>query len=106
MGTNALAMHCHQYPETPMNDFQLQIYSREKKAFDGQVVSIIVPALGGKLGVQAHHAPLVALLGVGELWIRKADGGEQTFRLSGGFLEVARNVATLLVDELHETPGD
>lgn len=83
-----------------MNDYQLQIYTQAKKAYDERVVSIIVPGADGKLGVWAHHAPLVALLGPGDLWIKKKDGEEQSFKLSGGFLEVVHNVATLLVDEM------
>jgi F-type H+-transporting ATPase subunit epsilon len=85
-----------------MNDFRLQIFSQEKKALDERVVSIVVPGADGYLGVQANHAPLVALLGAGKLWIRKGDGQELNYRLSGGFLEVVHNVATLLVDSLHE----
>jgi F-type H+-transporting ATPase subunit epsilon len=88
-----------------MNAFQLQIFSQEKKAFDEQVVSIVVPGADGYLGVQANHAPLVALLGEGKLWIRKNDGKELNFHLSGGFIEVVHNVATLLVDELGEVSG-
>lgn len=86
-----------------MTEFKLQIYSQEKMAFEGNVVSIIVPASTGKLGVLANHAPLVALLGEGELLVKSRDGQERTFLLSGGFLEVRDNVATLLADSLTET---
>jgi len=83
-----------------MNAFRLQVYTQEKKAYDGQVVSIVAPGVDGFFGVQAHHAALVALLGRGKLWLRREDGQEETFQLDGGFLEVARNVATLLADRI------
>jgi F-type H+-transporting ATPase subunit epsilon len=83
-----------------MNAFRLQVYSQEKKAYDGQVVSIIVPGADGFLGVQAHHAALVAVLGRGKLWLRREDGQEETFQVEGGVMEVARNVATLLADRV------
>ena len=83
-----------------MNAFRLQVYSQEKKAYDGQVTSMIAPGADGFFGVQAHHAALVALLGRGKLWLRREDGQEETFMLEGGFLEVARNVATLLADRI------
>ena len=86
-----------------MNEFRLQIYTREKMAYDGPVVSIVVPGAMGHLGVQANHAPLVALLGAGRLWLRKKDNAEQTFHVSGGFLEVRDNAATLLVDRLENS---
>lgn len=81
-------------------DYQLQIITQEKKVFDGRVTSIIVPAATGYLGVLAHHAPLVALLGKGELTVRPATGEEIRVQVSGGFLEVQNNLATLLVDSL------
>ena len=79
--------------------FRLQIYTQEDKVFDDAVESIVVPAETGYLGVLAHHAPLVATLGEGNLTIRTGDEVAE-HRLQGGFLEVRDNVATLLVDRL------
>lgn len=81
-----------------MSRFKLQIYTQERKVFEGQVSSIVVPAATGYLGVLADHAPLVALLGKGRLTIK--DGGGQSFPIEGGFIEVRRNVVTLLVDKI------
>jgi len=82
-----------------MADFRLQIVTTERVVYDDTVTSIVVPGGRGYLGVLAHHAPLLTTLGAGELTIRK---GQQTqlYRISGGFLEVNRNVATLLADSL------
>ena len=54
-----------------MADYQLKIYTQEKKVFEGAVTSLIVPGSEGYLGVLANHAPLLALLGQGKLTIRK-----------------------------------
>lgn len=86
-----------------MADYQLQIITQEKKVFDGRVTSMVVPAATGYLGVLAHHAPLVALLGRGELTIRPTAGDELRVQVSGGFLEVRNNLATLLVDSMEGT---
>ena len=86
--------------------YQLQIITQEKKVFDGPVVSIVVPAVTGYLGVLAHHAPLVALLGEGRLTIRTPRGEEHHVQLKGGFLEVQNNLATLLSDEGLRLYGD
>jgi len=80
--------------------FQLQIFTQEKKVFDEQVVSLIVPAASGYLGVLAHHAPLVALLGEGTLTIKNPPGEDRLVHVAGGFLEVRDNVATMLVDAM------
>lgn len=79
--------------------YKLQVFTQEKKVFEGDVVSIIVPGEDGYLGVLAHHAPLVSTLGEGKLTI-KTISGEEHYRVTGGFLEVHENLATLLVDDL------
>ncbi|HOE97866.1 MAG TPA: F0F1 ATP synthase subunit epsilon [Candidatus Sumerlaeota bacterium] len=84
-----------------MADFQLQIYTQVRKVFEGRVESIIVPAETGYLGVLAHHAPLLATLGDGKLTVRD-HMGERYYHVTGGFLEVRDNVATLLVDSLED----
>ena len=82
-----------------MADFHLQIYTQEKKVFEGAVTSIIAPGEDGYFGVLASHAPLVGVLGAGKLTIRQ--GSQTTEReLSGGFLEVHANQAVILADSL------
>jgi F-type H+-transporting ATPase subunit epsilon len=82
-------------------EYQLQIFTQEKKIYDGAVVSIIVPGADGYLGVLANHAPLLAALGKGKLTV-KTNAGQSEYMIAGGFLEVRNNVATLLVDRLVE----
>ena len=88
-----------------MNPFKLQIYTQEKKAFDAEVVSLMLPGEDGSLGIWANHAPIVAALGEGKLWFKQRDGNETTYRVSGGFLEVHGNVATVLIDDMKPAEG-
>lgn len=82
-----------------MADYQLEIFTQEKKAFSAQVTAITLPGEDGYLGVLAHHAPLITVLGSGKLTVRQ--GTQITeFHLSGGFLEVHDNVATILTERL------
>ena len=64
---------------------QLEIVTPERLAFSDTVDAVVVPGSEGELGVLPHHAPLVSLLGVGELRIRKG-GQEESFAIVGGFL--------------------
>ena len=83
-------------------EYQLQIFTQEKKIYDDRVTSIIVPGADGYLGVLANHAPLLAALGEGKLTV-KTNTSQSEYKIAGGFLEVRDNVATMLVDRLVET---
>lgn len=66
---------------------QLEIVTPEKLAYAETVDSVQLPGIEGELGVLPGHAPLVSMLGVGELRIRKG-GVEESFAIVGGFLQV------------------
>jgi F-type H+-transporting ATPase subunit epsilon len=80
-----------------MAEFRLQIVTPERVVFDGSVISIIAPGALGYLGVLAHHAPLLTTLGEGKFTVRRSDRIEE-YLISGGFLEVRDNIASLLTD--------
>ncbi len=81
-----------------MATFHLSIVTPEETVFDETVTSIIVPGAKGYLGVLAHHAPLISPLVPGKLTIQLQNGDEIIMAISGGFLEVAGNRATILAD--------
>jgi F-type H+-transporting ATPase subunit epsilon len=85
--------------------FQLVLLTPEKTVLDREVVSIIAPGSEGFLGVLAHHAPLITGLVPGPLAITYAAGRKGVFFLSGGFLEVSHNRATILADAV-ERPDE
>jgi len=49
------------------------------------------------LGILNNHAPLVTTLKEGQVLVR-AEGGEQTFDVNGGSVEVLNNVVTVLAE--------
>jgi len=65
----------------------LEIVTPERLAYSDTVDAVNLPGIEGELGVLPHHAPLVSMLGVGELRIRKG-GAEESFAIVGGFLQV------------------
>ena len=75
----------------------LEIVTPERLAFSEEVDSVQVPGVEGELGILPHHAPLVSLLGVGELRIRKG-GTEELFAVAGGFLQVRPDKVVVMAE--------
>lgn len=65
----------------------LDIVTPERLAFSEEVDSVQVPGIEGELGILPHHAPLVSILGVGELRYRRG-GTDESFAIAGGFVQV------------------
>ena len=75
----------------------LEIVTPEKLAYEDDVDMVLVPGIDGELGILPHHTPLVSLLGVGELKIRKG-GGEESFAIAGGFLQVRPDKVVVMAE--------
>ena len=78
--------------------FQLSIVTPEKVVFEGQVVSLLLLGMEGYLGVLSNHAPLITALQPGRIEFQDDQDKIQIFSVSGGFVEVSGNRATLLAD--------
>jgi F-type H+-transporting ATPase subunit epsilon len=85
--------------------FRLNVLTEEKAVLDEVVHSIIAPGTEGYLGVLRNHAPLVTELQPGKLTVTRLDRQSQDYAVSGGFLEVRSNTATLLADALEPAHG-
>lgn len=74
---------------------QLQIVSADRSLVNEPVDEVEVPGSEGYFGVLPGHAPLLALLGAGELWYRV--GQERHYlAVAFGFAEVLPDRVTLL----------
>ena len=76
---------------------QLEIVTPERLAYEDEVDSVVLPGVEGEIGVLPHHAPLVSMLGVGELRIRKG-GEEESFAIVGGFLQVRPDKVVVMAE--------
>jgi F-type H+-transporting ATPase subunit epsilon len=81
--------------ETP---FIFRLVTPQKLLLETAVVSLTAPGSEGYLGVLAHHAPLITMLKPGRLSVRTPEGRTIRFAVTGGFLEVSRNRASVLAD--------
>src|SRR6478735_8946469 len=75
----------------------LEIVTPERLAYSDEVDMVLVPGSEGELGILPHHTPLVSLLGVGELKIRKG-GSEEIFAIAGGFLQVRPDKVVVMAE--------
>jgi F-type H+-transporting ATPase subunit epsilon len=75
----------------------LEIVTPERLAYSDIVDSVQLPGSEGELGVLPHHAPLISMLGVGELRIRKG-GQEESFAIAGGFLQVRPDKVVVMAE--------
>ncbi len=74
---------------------RLEIVTPVKKIFSEEVEFVVAPGSFGELGILPDHAPLVSDLKIGILRY-KQEGQERKVAISGGFLEVKNNKATVL----------
>ena len=78
--------------------FTFRLVTPQRLLLEAEVTSLQVPGSEGYLGVLAHHAPLITALRPGRLDVRDTKGTMQSYAVSGGFLEVSGNRATVLAD--------
>lgn len=65
----------------------VSVISPEATLFEGDADAVVAPAFDGEVGILTGHAPMMTLLGKGELRLKTA-AGRQAFAVEGGFLQV------------------
>ncbi|HZW01991.1 MAG TPA: F0F1 ATP synthase subunit epsilon [Candidatus Deferrimicrobium sp.] len=75
----------------------LEIVTPERLAYADEVDAVFCPGVEGELGVLPHHAPLLSMLGLGELRIRKG-AQEEFFAIAGGFVQVRPDKVVIMAE--------
>ena len=77
---------------------RVSVISPAGVGWEGEAEAIVAPAYDGQVGILYGHAPMMVLLGEGELRLRS---GQQTrrFQVARGFLQVVENEVTVLAEE-------
>ncbi|HSW43755.1 MAG TPA: F0F1 ATP synthase subunit epsilon [Patescibacteria group bacterium] len=76
---------------------QLEIVTPERRVYADTVDSVTLPGSEGELGILPRHAPLLSLLGAGELRVRKS-GTEESFAIVGGFVQVRPDKVVVMAE--------
>jgi F-type H+-transporting ATPase subunit epsilon len=79
----------------------VSVISPERVLFEGEVASVVAPAYDGEVGILPQHAPMMTLLGSGEL--RLGPGGSAgRFKVEGGFLQVVQDHVRVVTEKATE----
>jgi F-type H+-transporting ATPase subunit epsilon len=77
---------------------KLEIVTAERLVLaDDNIDMVVAPSVDGEVGILPHHAPLIAVLQIGELRVKKG-ADEQSIVVAGGFMEVLDDKVTILAD--------
>ena len=76
----------------------VDIVSAERELFSGLAEMVFAPAVMGEVGIAPRHAPLITRLTPGEIRLKRPEGQEESFYVSGGMLEVQPHMVTVLSD--------
>jgi F-type H+-transporting ATPase subunit epsilon len=75
----------------------VSVISPEASLYEGDATSVVAPAFDGEVGILTGHAPMVTLLGKGELRV-EGGGGARKFTIEGGFLQVVNNQVRVVTE--------
>jgi F-type H+-transporting ATPase subunit epsilon len=76
---------------------KVSVISPEAVLFEGESDSVVAPAYDGEVGILTGHAPLMALLGEGEL--RLGGGAARRFAVKGGFMQVLNDNVRVVTEK-------
>ncbi len=80
---------------------KVSLISPEQVLFEGDVDSVVAPAFDGEVGLLTGHAPMLTLLGSGELRLVQGKVTNR-FNVEGGFLQVVDNAVRVVTQRASE----
>ena len=76
----------------------VDIVSPTGSVFKGEVARVRAPGVQGTFEILHNHAPMIAAIELGPLFITLSNGDRVAFATSGGFVEVLNNTVTVLAE--------
>ena len=84
----------------------VRVVSPDRIVFEGEASAVTAPAWDGYVGILCGHAPMLTLIGSGEMTIDRPGGGSDTFYVAAGVLKVERDRVTLLTEYAGDEPPE
>ena len=82
----------------PSQSVRLVLVTPEVTLLDEQVAALRFPLHDGQIGILPGRAPMIGRVGYGELKVTRLDGGESSYFVDGGFVQVKAEAVTILTD--------
>ena len=84
-----------------MPSFSVSVVTQVKKILEQEAGYLRLRTSEGDIGILPNHAPFVAELSMGKMEIESPNKDRRDiYFLSGGFLEISDNQATVIADEI------
>ena len=84
-----------------MPSFNVNVVTQVKKILEQEAGYLRLRTSEGDIGILPNHAPFVAELSMGKMEIESPNKDRRDiYFLSGGFLEISNNQATIIADEI------
>ena len=84
-----------------MPSFNVSVVTQVKKILEQEAGYLRLRTSEGDIGILPNHAPFVAELSMGKMEIESPNKDRRDiYFLSGGFLEISDNQATVIADEI------
>ena len=84
-----------------MPSFSVSVVTQVKKILEQEAGYLRLRTSEGDIGILPNHAPFVAELSMGKMEIESPNKDKRDiYFLSGGFLEISDNQATVIADEI------
>ena len=80
----------------------LEIITPDEKVFEGEVMHATFPGADGSFQILNNHAPLVSVLGKGDIKYQQEKEKEILILIAGGVLEVKNNSVNVLVEKVFD----
>ncbi|HDP70020.1 MAG TPA: ATP synthase F1 subunit epsilon [Actinobacteria bacterium] len=75
-----------------------EVVTPERVLYSGNVKMVVAPGLEGEVGILPLHAPMVAVLGVGELRLKLDEDKQEYIAIHKGYIQVLEDKVIILVN--------
>jgi len=78
---------------------RVSVISPAAVGFSGEGESVLIPAYDGQLGILVGHAPMMVLLGSGDVVVKDGDSVHR-IHVAGGFMQVIDDELSVLAERV------